>query len=210
VGTSTQPRSYPSIVLGVFEATPFEIAQAYTIFPSGGELRPLRTVLRVTAEGRDVSAPAPAGPRRVARPDTTFLVTSMMRSVVNEGTGAGVRGAGFALDAAGKTGTTNDLRDAWFVGFTPELLTVVWVGYDNNQVIGLSGSQVALPIWVAFMQRALAGHPNVPFEPPAEGLTFADIDRDTGKLATPGCLRVLTEVFLAGTEPSEYCEVHRF
>ena len=210
VGTSTQPRPFPSIVLGVFEATPFEIAQAYTIFPSGGELRPLRTVLRVTAAGRDVSAPATVQPRRVARPDTTFLVTSMMRSVVNEGTGAGVRGAGFALDAAGKTGTTNDLRDAWFVGFTPELLTVVWVGYDDNQVIGLSGSQVALPIWVAFMQRALAGHPNVPFEPPAEGLMFADIDRDTGKLATPGCLRVLTEVFLAGTEPSEHCEVHRF
>ncbi len=85
-----------------------------------------------------------------------------MRSVINEGTAACARGAGFALDAAGKTGTTNDLRDAWFAGFTPELLTVVWVGFDDNQALGLSGSQAALPIWTSFMMRALAGRPNLP------------------------------------------------
>ena len=83
----------------------------------------------------------------------------MMRSVINEGTGAGARAPGFTLDAAGKTGTTNDLRDAWFVGFTPELLTVVWVGFDDNQPVGLSGAQAALPIWTEFMTRALAGTP---------------------------------------------------
>ena len=99
----------------------------------------------------------PPAPKTVARPDTTFLVTNMMRSVINEGTGAGARAAGFTLDAAGKSGTTNDLRDAWFVGFTPELLTVVWVGLDDNQPLGLSGTQAALPIWTAFMTRALAG-----------------------------------------------------
>ena len=82
----------------------------------------------------------------------------MMRSVINEGTGAGARAAGFTLDAAGKSGTTNDLRDAWFVGFTPELLTVVWVGFDDNQPSRLSGSQAALPIWTQFMKSALAGH----------------------------------------------------
>src|SRR5690606_20466617 len=96
----------------------------------------------------------------VARPDTTFLVTNMLRSVINEGTGAAARAAGFTQDAAGKSGTTNDLRDAWFVGFTPELLTVVWVGLDDNQPIGLTGSQAALPIWTTFMQRALAGVPS--------------------------------------------------
>ena len=95
--------------------------------------------------------------RTVARPDTTFLVTNMMRSVLNEGTGAGARAAGFTLDAAGKSGTTNDLRDAWFVGFTPELLTVVWVGFDDNQPVSLSGSQAALPIWTQFMKSATAG-----------------------------------------------------
>ena len=92
--------------------------------------------------------------KKIARPDTTYLVVNMMRSVLNEGTGAGVRAAGFALDAAGKTGTTNDLRDAWFAGFTPELLTVVWVGFDDNQPVGLSGAQAALPIWTNFMKRS--------------------------------------------------------
>ena len=112
----------------------------------------------------------------------------MMRSVINEGTGAGARAAGFTLDAAGKSGTTNDLRDAWFVGFTPELLTVVWVGLDDNMPLGLSGTQAALPIWTNFMMRALAGRPNVSFEAP-DGLAFVDIDRDTGKLANPACPR---------------------
>src|SRR5439155_15553060 len=98
------------------------------------------------------------------------------------------RSAGFTLDAAGKTGTTNDLRDAWFAGFTPELLTVVWVGFDDNQPVGLSGSQAALPIWTQFMTRALGGHASVPFDVPA-GIAFVDIDPETGKLATPNCPR---------------------
>src|SRR4029078_12579238 len=93
--------------------------------------------------------------------DTTFLVTNMMRSVLNEGTGAGARAAGFALDAAGKRGKNNDLRDAWVVGFTPQLLTVVWVGFDDNQPVSLSGSQAALPIWTPFMKSATAGGESV-------------------------------------------------
>ena len=87
----------------------------------------------------------------------------MMRSVINEGTAAQVRSSGFTLDAAGKTGTTNDQRDAWFAGFTPELLTIVWVGFDNNDPLGLSGSQAALPIWIEFTKAALAARPNVSF-----------------------------------------------
>jgi membrane carboxypeptidase/penicillin-binding protein len=128
----------------------------------------------------------------------------MMRSVLDEGTGLGARTAGFTLNAAGKTGTTNDLRDAWFVGFTPELLTVVWVGFDDNQPVGLSGAQAALPIWTQFMIRALAGHPSVGFDVP-DDVHFADIDPDSGKLAGPGCPRVFHEAFLAGTEPTEVC-----
>jgi membrane carboxypeptidase/penicillin-binding protein len=147
------------------------------------------------------------GPKTIARRDTTFLVTNMMRSVLNEGTGAAARAAGFALDAAGKTGTTNDLRDAWFVGFTPELLTVVWVGLDDNQPLGLSGTQAALPIWTSFMLRALAGRSNAPFDTP-EGITFIEIDRDTGLIAAPLCPRVLSEAFLHGTEPTEMCQLH--
>jgi penicillin-binding protein 1B len=207
IGVGINAHAYPSITLGVFEATPYEVATAYTLFPNGGQIRPLRVLSRVVAGGK-TTVPPDLPTKRIARADTTYLVVNMMRSVLNEGTGAGARAGGFALDAAGKTGTTNDLRDAWFVGFTPELLTVVWVGLDDNQPLGLSGSQAALPIWTPFMVRALAGHPNLPFtEPP--GIVTAVIDRDTGKLAGPYCPRVFKEAFLSGTEPTEVCDVHK-
>jgi membrane peptidoglycan carboxypeptidase len=138
----------------VFEATPFEIATAYTLFPNRGTIRPLKEIVQITRGGKDVTRKDTAALRRVASPQTTFLVTNMMRSVLNEGTGAGARAAGFTLDAAGKTGTTNDLRDAWFAGFTHDLLAVVWVGRDDNQPLGLTGAQAALPIWTSFMKRA--------------------------------------------------------
>jgi penicillin-binding protein 1B len=206
VGVGTAPQAFPSITLGVFELTPLEVAQAYTLFVNGGSVRPLKAISHLQAGRRTLKAAVPKS-KDVARPDTTFLVTNMLRSVITEGTGAGARASGFALDAAGKTGTTNDLRDAWFVGFTPELLTVVWVGYDNNQPIGLSGTQAALPIWTEFMKTALAGHPNVPFEAP-EGISFVEIDRDTGKLATSSCPRTMSESFITGTEPVEICPLH--
>ncbi len=209
LGVGAPPKAFPSIALGVFEATPFEIATAYTLFPNGGEIRPLRNILSITRGGKDVTKNTTPPPRRVARPDTTFLVTNMMRSVLNEGTAASARAAGFTLDAAGKTGTTNDLRDAWFVGFTPDLLTVVWVGFDDNQPVGLSGARAALPIWTQFMKTALAGHASVPFDPP-DGVTFLDIDADTGKLATATCPRVVREAFIEGTEPTQACELHHF
>ena len=208
VGAGTPPRPYPAIALGVFEATPFEIATAYTMFANNGTIRPLKGIAKLVVKDKTLPLKTTA-PKNVARPDTTYLVTSMMRSVINEGTGAGARAAGFAFDAAGKSGTTNDLRDAWFVGFTPELLTVVWVGMDDNQPVGLSGTQAALPIWTSFMTRALSGRPNVAFTAP-DGISFVDIDRDTGKIAAPGCPRVFKEAFLSGTEPAEVCRLHVF
>jgi penicillin-binding protein 1B len=208
VGVGTPPKAVPAITLGVFELTPLEVAQAYTLFLNEGRVRPLTSILRIeTASGE--LRPKRVAPQRVARADTTYLVTNMMRSVLNEGTATGARAAGLTVDAAGKTGTTNDLRDAWFVGFTPELLAVVWVGFDNNQPASLTGTQAALPIWTEFMKAAVAGRPDLPFGVP-DGITFAQIDRDTGKLALPGCPRVYNESFLAGTEPTEYCELHRW
>jgi penicillin-binding protein 1B len=208
LGVGNPPKPYPSIALGVFEATPYEIATAYTIFPNAGVLRPLKHILRLTSGGKEVLRPPDPRSRQIARPDTTFLVTNMMRSVLNEGTAAGARAAGFTLDAAGKTGTTNDLRDAWFAGFTPELLTVVWVGFDDNQPVGLSGAQAALPIWTQFMKTALAGRASVPFDVP-DGIAFVAIDPLTGKLASPACPKTFDEAFLAGTEPTLMCDLHR-
>ena len=208
IGAGAAPRAFPSIALGVFEASPYDIASAYTIFTNAGEKRSLRALLRIERGETEIVAKE-STLKRVARPDTTYLVTNMMRSVLSEGTGAAVRASGFSLDAAGKTGTTNDLRDAWFVGFTPELLTVVWVGLDDNQALGLSGAQAALPIWLAFMQRALAGRSDHTFEVP-NNISFVDIDRDTGATALSACTRVFTESFLSGTEPTQICELHRF
>ena len=208
IGEADQVQPYPSVALGTLELTPLEVAEAYTVFTGQGRITPLRALLSVSSGEETVRPRSEAGPM-VARPSAAYLVTHMMRSVLNEGTGAGARASGFTLDAAGKSGTTNDLRDAWFVGFTPELLTVVWVGLDNNQPLGLSGSQAALPIWTSFMKNALAGRQSSDFEVP-EAVTFVAIDRDTGKIATPTCPRVTNEAFLAGTEPLAICELHRF
>jgi penicillin-binding protein 1B len=205
----TVPKPYPSIALGVFEATPLEIASAYTIFPNLGIERPLQHIMRIDSGSLDVTKKRSGEPLQIAQPNTTYLVTSLMRSVINNGTGAGARGQGFVLDAAGKTGTTNDLRDAWFVGFTPELLTVVWVGFDDNQPVGLQGASAALPIWTQFMKTALAGRPNVAFDVP-EGITYADVDPATGQLAGPKCPDTQTEVFASGTEPTAMCLLHQF
>ena len=208
IGESEQVVPYPSVALGIVELTPLEVAQAYTVFTGHGRLKTLRSVLNITS-GEDTARPQSENGPVVARPAAAYLVTHMMRSVLNEGTGASARANGFTLDAAGKSGTTNDLRDAWFVGFTPELLTVVWVGLDDNQPLGLSGSQAALPIWTSFMKNAVAGRGGSQFAVP-DGVTFVEIDRDTGKIATPTCPRVTNEAFLAGTEPLGICELHRF
>jgi penicillin-binding protein 1B len=201
-------QGYPSIALGVFELTPLEMATAYTAFANRGQIKPLHAISRVRS-GDETMTPQRADGPRIAGDAATFLVTHMMRSVINEGTGASARGAGLTQDAAGKSGTTNDLRDAWFVGFTPELLAVVWVGFDDNTPLGLSGTQAALPIWTEFMKRALAGHASVPFEAP-DGINFVEIDRDTGMLALPQCPRVTSEAFFAGSEPVEVCNLHRW
>jgi penicillin-binding protein 1B len=208
IGETDQVQPYPSVALGTLELTPLEVAEAYTVFSGHGRIRPLRALLTVSS-GEDVLRPKSETGPVVARPAAAYLVTHMMRSILNEGTGAGARASGFTLDAAGKSGTTNDLRDAWFVGFTPELLTVVWVGLDDNRPLGLSGSQAALPIWTSFMKNALAGRQSTDFDVP-EGVTFIEIDRDTGKIATPACPRVTNEAFVAGTEPLGICDLHRF
>jgi len=207
LGVGTPPQPYPSIALGVFEATPLEVATAYTIFTNNGQVRPLHGVRSLLVDGNEVDPPPlPAGPQ-VAKPETTYLVTSMMQSVLDEGTGASARAAGFKLEAAGKSGTTNDQRDAWFVGFTPELLTVVWVGIDDNTALGMTGSQAALPIWTSFMTRALAGRGGTSFQIP-DGLVFADIDPDSGGLAMPSCPKIRHEAFLPGTVPTVGCPLH--
>ena len=185
------------------------MASAYNVIANGGlKVEPV-TILRVADEKSAVLEQHQSPPpERVLHEESAYLVTDMLKSVMREGTAAGAAGMGFTAEAAGKTGTTNDYRDAWFAGFTPDLLCVVWVGFDDNTPVGLSGTRAALPIWVDFMKAALAGRPPTEFPPPPEGIVFVEIDRDTGLLARPSCPRTRSEVFVAGTEPREPCGAH--
>ena len=200
------PPAYPSIVLGAFESTPLEVAAAYTVLANRGVRAPLHAVSRITA-GEQIVHRGEDRPQPVARADSAFLVTSMLRSTLDTGTAAAARRSGFAHDAAGKTGTSNDLRDAWFVGFTPTLLAVVWVGRDDDGPLGLTGAEAALPIWTAFMRNALAERTTPEFMPPPR-VTLVDVCADTGLRAAGGCPRTVTGAFAAGTEPGARCSRH--
>ncbi len=208
LGTSSQIEPYPSLVLGTFEVSPMELATAYAVIANGGSRVEPRffTSIRDT-QGRTVDAPQSVRQRIVHR-ESAFLVTDLMRSVIDEGTGREIRSRGFQAPAAGKTGTTDDTRDAWFVGFVPDFLAVVWVGYDDNRRLGLTGSQAALPIWTRFMKSAVAGRDKHDFEPPP-GITHARIDPASGLLATASCPNARNEVFLTGTEPTKTCPLHQ-
>lgn len=135
---------------------------------------------------------------------TAYQVTSILEGVVQRGTGTAVREVGKPV--AGKTGTTNDGRDAWFVGYTPGLVVLVWVGFDDGTPHGLSGASAALPIWATFMRQAQDAYPSSPFTVPA-GVVAIDIDATNGRAATRWCPVVVREVFLAGSEPPR-CDEH--
>ena len=200
------PPAYPALALGVFETTPLHVATAYAVLANGGVRVPLKAISRVSDGDRTIDL-ATDTPQRVVAADSAFLVTRMLQSVLDRGTAAAARHQGFLLTAAGKTGTTDDLRDAWFAGYTPSLLTVVWVGMDDGSSLGLTGAEAALPMWTDFMRRALAGREALEYSPPP-GITFVEVDRATGLRATPRCPDPLQEWFRHGTEPRAMCPLH--
>ena len=199
----------PAVALGAYEMTPLEVAAGYTLFATGGvraEPMFLRTV--VSGEGEALERNQPRI-RPALDPRVSFLVASVLQDVVNRGTGAGVRSRGFTAPAAGKTGTSHD---GWFAGFTSELLCVVWVGFDDNRELGLSGASSAAPIWAEFMKRAVAlpawsGGSSTAFPLP-EGIMAVSIDPETLQLATPSCPVTREEYFVSGTAPIEFCVRH--
>ena len=207
VGLNLDIRPTPAIALGAYEVMPIEIAGAYTVFPNGGVLKKPGYIDTIRSQdGRVVYQNMPQE-KQAIDPRVAYLMTNMMEEVLRTGTAAGVRGRGFVLPAAGKTGTS---RDGWFAGFTSKLICVVWVGFDDNRDFKLEGARSALPIWTEFMKRAHQHreYRNVhEFEAP-EGVVTADIDADNGLLATPGCPKVRSEVFIAGTQPVEACRLH--
>ncbi len=203
LGLNEAIRPYPAMAIGAFEVTPLEMVRAYTAFANDGMLSRLISIRKVLDEqGVPIFSSEPKA-ERVLSPQVSFMLTSLLQSVMNEGTGAGVRSAGFVLPAAGKTGTS---RDGWFAGYTPDLLCIVWVGFDDNRELNLSGSQAALPIWAAFMKRAARLRPLTGEEfPVPEGISQVEIDPTTGMLATDHCLAHELEYFIKGSEPLIPC-----
>lgn len=190
-------KAYPSMALGTAEATPLQVATAYTIFANLGERVLPKPITRVTkGDGSVVAAPMP-DKLEVIRPDVAYIMADIMKDVVNRGTAAQVRGWGFR-NVAGKTafaGKTGTSRDGWFAGFTPELVVVVYVGFDDGSDLGMKGSDSAMPIWADFMKEALALHPewNGDWAEPAN-LRRAEIDIRNGSL--------IREIGMAEPEPT--------
>ncbi|MFP6625629.1 MAG: PBP1A family penicillin-binding protein [Deltaproteobacteria bacterium] len=199
---------YPSIALGGWEVSPLEIAGVYSVFASGGIRRTPHTVQAVVdRRGRSSKSATVGDGARVVAVEDAYLTTHLLAGVMDRGSGSRARALGVSQPAAGKTGTTNNFNDAWFAGYTPELLAVVWVGFDKDNRLGLSGATAALPIWAAFMKEALAVKDPLPFEVPA-GISLALVDADSGMLAGPACRDVVREAFLVGEAPSLACDAH--
>jgi penicillin-binding protein 1B len=193
--------NYLANALGTNEATPLQVASAYTAFAQLGTRVTPVGISRVTT-GAGTTIVAPQGQKNeVMRPQVAYIMDSMMKDVVNRGTAAKVRARGLRANVAGKTGTS---RDGWFAGFTPNLVCVVYVGFDDGSDLGMTGGDSALPIWTDFMSAALAAHPEWGGdwqEPP--DIDHVEIDPRTGLLPGPDATEKRTELFIKGSAPTE-------
>jgi 1A family penicillin-binding protein len=215
----------PSLALGSGEVTLQSMTAAYAAFINHGDVPEPTLIRRVEdQDGRLLYQSMPV-PRRAISDVTAFLMSTMMADVINAGTGSRARQLGFKLPAAGKTGTTNDFKDAWFVGFTPKIAAGVWVGFDEPRTILPNGfaADVAVPAWAKFMKVATRNDAPDWLVPPP-GVTTATVCRLSGKLASAGCedvevvdrdgvlehrSMVYTEYFARGTEPTTFCDQHQ-
>jgi penicillin-binding protein 1B len=201
----TSVHATPAIALGAYDATPVEMAGAYTVFANGGtRLSPLMVRSVRDARGSVLNNYA-TEKKEVLDPRVAYVMTSMMEAVVNNGTGYPVRARGFEAPAAGKTGTSHD---AWFAGYTTNLLCIVWVGNDDYTDIKLAGGAAAAPIWAEFMKRAvkLPRYANTSEFPAPSGVVTVQLDKVTNRLATPSCPDDYSVAFIEGTEPKDTCD----
>ena len=200
----------PSLALGAGEVTPLALAQAYSIIANGGIKRSLHPFFYVmNTDSYNIKYQRQVEENRIVGEPATYILTDILRTAIERGTGTIVRKLGVEGAIAGKTGTTNDARDSWFVGFTPKILTVVWVGFDSNKPIKLTGAQAAAPIWASYMKCIAPMEPNIEFIAPP-GVVQAQLDRESGLLFTPSCPEHarITELFVKDTEPVTPCPIH--
>ena len=201
----TSVRATPAIALGSYDATPLEMSGAYTVFANGGtHLSPIMVKSVRDSRGHALEDYR-TDSKGVLDPRVAYVLTTMMEGVINNGTGYTVRARGFQAPAAGKTGTSHD---AWFAGYTTNLLCIVWVGNDDYTDLKLSGSSTAAPIWAEFMKRAvkLPQYSDARNFPAPSGVVEVSLDKLTNRLATPTCPQDYTVAFIAGTEPTQTCD----
>lgn len=192
-----RPVPYPALALGTTEATPLQIAAAYATFANGGR----------KVEPRAIAGDGTVESDQVVAPTTAFMITDMLEGVIDHGTARAARGLIPGTAVAGKTGTS---RDGWFVGYTPSLVCAVWIGFDDNKQLGLTGAEAALPVWTEFMKAAVDLRPELgsrSFEQP-EGITIAEIDPETDELATGRCPTRERVALLTEQAPTSECYRH--
>ncbi len=204
LGVESPLPEVPSLALGSAELTPVELARAYATLANGGMRPRVRNFEDVVDPRGGAVEREPIAFQRVLDSGTAYLATSLLQGVVDRGTAAAIRRWGLVGPIAGKTGTSNDEKDAWFVGFTPELVAVVWVGYDEPKSLGLASAQVALPVWAHFLKEVTGGHVRGAFVRPGDVVEL-EIEPETGAIALAGCPTRRSEYFLRGTEPAETC-----
>ena len=198
-------RGTPAMAIGAYDATPLEMAGAYTVFANGGmRLEPWMLASVRTTTG-DVIADYSHDSKQILDPRVAYLTTSLMENVIDHGTGAGVRARGFLAPAAGKTGTSHD---AWFAGYTTNLLCIVWVGNDDYTDVNIEGAHAAAPIWAEFMKKAvqLPQYSDTNQFTPPEGVDIVSIDKVSSLLSDATCPESFNAAFLAGTAPTENCD----
>ena len=206
-GITTPIPPYPSINIGAADVYPIEMIAAYSAFATLGTRSSPTSIVRVeNAKGDVLWEPTP-NRAPVMSPEESWLMVSMMKDVVRRGTAAGTVGSQFSYPAGGKTGTTNDGADVWFIGYTSDLVAGVWMGLDKPQKIkgNAQGGVLAAPAWTAFMREVYRRKPAPPDWPRPEGIVVRDIDPVSGMLAGPGCAATVTEYFIAGTDPTQTC-----
>jgi len=205
LGIKSPLKAVLPLALGSSDVTLLELASAYSVFANGGiKLEPVAILLITDSSGR-VLYSSDSLPIQAIKPETAYIITNLLKGVIEHGTGWKARELGRPV--AGKTGTTNDYRDAWFIGYTPSLVAGVWVGFDDQRSLGpkATGSRAALPIWLDFMKQAHKNQDPMDFSVPND-LLFRNVDPRTGLLSTEYCKLSLREVFLPGTEPRKFCE----
>jgi 1A family penicillin-binding protein len=207
LGIRSPLRSYPSLALGASEVTPLEITAAYAVFANGGVRATPIGIQYIEDRDGELVFENRVQTKRVLDADVAYLITHLMEGVIKDGTGARVRRSGLKRPAAGKTGTTNDFTDAWFVGYIQNLAIGVWVGFDSPKKSTRSeGAKAALPIWTRVMLDGARG-PSKKFDVPST-VVFRKIDKETGLLASDKCTHTITEAFLDGYAPQQICRAH--